>query len=43
VIAVGEGQEFSLTPEMLKVERKTFKQSSGCQLGRFISRLIAVD
>jgi len=27
VINIGEGQEFSLTPEMLKIERKTFKQS----------------
>ncbi|KAF9648329.1 glycyl-tRNA synthetase [Thelephora ganbajun] len=27
VITVGEGQEFPLTSEMLKIERKTFKQS----------------
>ncbi|KAF9788483.1 hypothetical protein BJ322DRAFT_1106474 [Thelephora terrestris] len=27
VITVGEGQQFSLTAEMLKIERKTFKQS----------------
>ena len=43
VIAIGEGQLFSLTTEMLKIERKTFKQSSGCQPGCFISSSIAAD
>ena len=40
MITGGEGQEFSLTPEMLKIERKTFKQSGEWQLGRFISGFI---